>query len=116
MYPKADGWNITVVFQPHLFSRTKLLLNDFAKSFSLADRVFLLPIYYAREEDDGTISSEILSKEINQFESKDISKVFNSFDEAEKELRSMSLSNKDIVVTMGAGEAFKIADNLIHKG
>ncbi|MFA6523902.1 MAG: Mur ligase family protein [Candidatus Paceibacterota bacterium] len=116
LYPKADDWNITVIFQPHLFSRTKLLLNDFAKSFSLADRVMLLPIYYAREEDDGTISSEILSNEINKFEGNDISKAFNSFEEAEKELKSMILSNKDIVVTMGAGEAFKIADNLIHKG
>lgn len=112
LYPRADGWNITVVFQPHLFSRTKLLLDDFAKSFSLVDRVLLLPIYYAREEDDGTISSEILSKEINKFEGKDISKTF-SFEEAEKELRSMSLSNKDIIVTMGAGEAFKIADNIL---
>ncbi|MFZ2072194.1 MAG: Mur ligase family protein [Minisyncoccia bacterium] len=112
LYPRADGWNIMVVFQPHLFSRTKLLLNDFAKSFSLADRVLLLPIYYAREEDDGTISSEILSNEINQFENKDLSKAF-SFEEAEKELRSISLSDKNIVVTMGAGEAFKIGDWLL---
>jgi len=113
LYPKADNWNITVVFQPHLFSRTKLLLNDFAKSFSLADRVFILPIYYAREEDDGTISSEILSNEINKFEGKDISKAFKSFEEAEEEVKSLNLYNKDIVVTMGAGEAFKIGDWLL---
>jgi hypothetical protein len=64
-FSKKDGWKIIVIFQPHLFSRTKLLLNDFAKSFADADSVILLPIYYAREVDDATISSEILKNEIN---------------------------------------------------
>jgi UDP-N-acetylmuramate--alanine ligase len=116
LYPKTDGWNIIVIFQPHLFSRTKLLLNDFAKSFDLADNVMLLPIYYAREEDDGTISSQILSDEINKFQNNHSSQAFNSFEAVEAKLQSMTLTNKDIIVTMGAGEAFKIADNLIHKG
>ena len=66
LYKADDGWKITVVFQPHLYSRTKLLLNDFAESFKDANEVLLLPIYYAREVDDGTISSEILSTEINK--------------------------------------------------
>ena len=61
LYPKSDEWKITVVFQSHLFSRTKLLLADFAKSFTDADEVVVLPIYYAREEDDGTISGDILN-------------------------------------------------------
>jgi len=113
IYSKKDGWKITVVFQPHLFSRTKLLLNDFAKSFVLADRIFLLPIYYAREEDDGSISSQILSDEINKYQNNQNSKAFDNFEEIEKELKNLSLDNKDIVVTMGAGEAFKIADSLL---
>ena len=113
IYSKKDGWKITVVFQPHLFSRTKLLLNDFAKSFVLADRIFLLPIYYAREEDDGSISSQILSDEINKYQNNQNSKAFDNFEEVEKELKNLSLDNKDIVVTMGAGEAFKIADSLL---
>ena len=114
IYSKEDGWKITVVFQPHLFSRTKLLLNDFAKSFVLADRIFLLPIYYAREEDDGTISSQILSDEINKYQNnQNSSKAFDNFEDVEKELKNMNLTNKDILVTMGAGEAFKIADSLL---
>ena len=113
LYPRSDGWNITVIFQPHLFSRTKLLLDDFAKSFVLADSILLLPIYYAREEDDGTISSSILSNEINKYQNNLNSEAFNNFEDAEKAVRAKILTNKDIVVTMGAGEAFKIADNLV---
>lgn len=114
LYPKEDGWNMTVVFQPHLFSRTKLLLDDFAKSFSDADEVILLPIYYAREEDDGTISSEILRDEINKYTNN--SEAFPNFEKAEEYLinKANQMSDKNIIVTMGAGEAFKIADKIIN--
>jgi len=119
LYPKQDGlpaqagWKISVVFQPHLFSRTKLLLNDFAKSFSDADEVLILPIYYAREEDDGTISSEILADEINK--NTNNAKAFSSFENLEKylEAESPSMNNKSVIVTMGAGEAVKIGDFLL---
>jgi UDP-N-acetylmuramate--alanine ligase len=115
LYPKNDGWNITVIFQPHLFSRTKLLLNDFAQSFSDADEVILLPIYYAREEDDGTISSDILRDEVNKYTNN--SKSFKDFEKAEEYLinKVEQMNDKNIVVTMGAGEAFKISDFLVDK-
>lgn len=105
--------NIIVVFQPHLFSRTKLLLNDFAKSFSLANEVLVLPIYYAREEEDGTISSEILVDEINK-NSKN-AKNFSSFEKLEDFLGSRLLTKDDVIITMGAGEAFKLGDFLLKE-
>ncbi|MEI7688734.1 MAG: Mur ligase family protein [Candidatus Nomurabacteria bacterium] len=113
LYSKEDGWNITVVFQPHLFSRTKLLLNDFAQSFKDADQVMLLPIYYAREVDDGTISSEILEFEINKYS--DNAESFKDFSKLEKNIliRLEKMGGKDVVVTMGAGEAFKIGDFIL---
>ena len=113
LYSKEDGWKVTVVFQPHLFSRTKSLLKDFSESFGDADEVLLLPIYYAREVDDGTISSEILSTEINKYTNN--SKAFVSFLELEKflEVRLPEIRDKDVIVTMGAGEAFKVADFLL---
>jgi UDP-N-acetylmuramate--alanine ligase len=113
LYPKADGWNLTVIFQPHLFSRTKLLLNDFAKSFGNADKVLILPIYYAREEDDGTISSEILSERINTHQDYRTSEAFGSFEELENKLKDYTFGPKDIIVTMGAGEAFKVGEWLL---
>ncbi|MFA6325071.1 MAG: Mur ligase family protein [Candidatus Paceibacterota bacterium] len=113
LYPIDDGWRVIVVFQPHLFSRTKLLLDDFKKCFTLADNIFLLPIYYAREEDDGSISSKILGDEINKYQNNQNAEAFNDFESAENRLHGMSLGKKDVIVTMGAGEAFKIADNLL---
>ncbi len=113
LYPKSEGWAITVAFQPHLFSRTKLLLPDFAKSFKDADSVIILPIYYAREEDDGTISSKILSERINEAGVKAMS--FDDFKSAEEYLKVWipKMNEKDIIVTMGAGVAFQIGDNLL---
>jgi len=114
LYSKSDGWNITVIFHPHLYSRTKLLLNDFAKSFGDADKVLILPIYYAREVDDGTISSEILSERINVHEDSRISEAFGSFENLEAKLGTERFGPKDIIVTMGAGEAFKVGDFLLN--
>jgi len=125
LYPKNDGlpamsahagqagWKVTVIFQPHLFSRTKLLLNDFAKSFANADEVLILPIYYAREVDDGTISSEILADEINK--NTNNAKAFSNFESAEKYLKTKlsEMGEKDVIVTMGAGEASKVGDLLL---
>lgn len=113
LYSKENGWKLTVVFQPHLFSRTKLLLNDFAQSFKDADKVLILPIYYAREVDDGTISSNVLMSEINKYSNN--SQAFSSFEELEKylEVQILGMGDKDIIVTMGAGEAFKVGDFLL---
>lgn len=113
LYPKSEGWTITVIFQPHLFSRTKLLLPSFATSFALADAVILLPIYYAREEDDGTISSHILAERINKAGTK--AEAYDDFKTAEKRLDVFipKMNEKDIIITMGAGEAFKIGDDLL---
>ncbi len=112
LYPKDDGWKIIVVFQPHLFSRTKLLLDEFANSFFDADEVLILPIYYARETDDGSVSSEILSKKININEGIEKSQAFLDFQSAEDAIRQKTLNEKEIIVTMGAGEAHKIGENL----
>ena len=112
-YPKEEGFNITIIFQPHLFSRTKLLLEEFSKSFGTADRVLILPIYYAREEDDGSISSKILADRINQYENVDKAVAFESFSELENVIKAFVFKEKDIIVTMGAGEAFKVGDFLL---
>lgn len=113
LYPKSEGWHITVVFQPHLFSRTKLLLNDFAKSFYDADQVMILPIYYAREVDDGSISSEKLAFEINHHT--DNAEAFPDFINLENNLliRLKKMGEKDIIVTMGAGEASIVGDFIL---
>lgn len=110
LYPSSSGYKVTVVFQPHLFSRTKSLLDEFAHSFAEADNVLILPIYYAREVDDGTVSAHTLATAIGNGATG-----YDDFEQAEKYLMNMNLGDKDILVTMGAGEAFKVGDTLLNQ-
>jgi UDP-N-acetylmuramate--alanine ligase len=99
---------IKVVFQPHLFSRTKLLLNEFAGAFGDADEVILAPIFPAREVFDPTINSEILAERIKTT----IARAFPDFESIENYLKS-SLGPNDVLITMGAGEQYKIGETLL---
>ncbi|MEI7709101.1 MAG: UDP-N-acetylmuramate--L-alanine ligase [bacterium] len=109
LYPK-DKNKITVLFQPHLYSRTKALFNEFVKSFQDADRVLLLPIYFARELKDESISSEKLAQAVSLIGQE--SMAYPDFKSAEVGVLSLKLGSKDVLVTMGAGEAFKVTDEL----
>jgi UDP-N-acetylmuramate--alanine ligase len=111
LYPKGVK-KITVLFQPHLYSRTKALFDDFVKSFTGADEVLLLPIYFAREAKDESISSEKLAEAIKQVG--EDAQAFSSFELAENYVKSMNFGPKDVFVTMGAGEAYKVADKLFQ--
>lgn len=110
-YPKGEK-KITVLFQPHLYSRTKALFADFAKSFSGADSTYLLPIFFAREDKDESISSEKLASAIAL--TGDKAKAFPDFESAEAYIKELNLGENDIFVTMGAGEAYKVADKVFH--
>ena len=55
---------VTVVFQPHLYTRTRDFQEDFARSLSLADRVVLLEIYPARERPIPGITAEVIRKRL----------------------------------------------------
>jgi UDP-N-acetylmuramate--alanine ligase len=61
---------VTVIFQPHLFTRTRDLADGFASVLSLADRVILLPIYPARELPLEGVTSELIGKKINAKENR----------------------------------------------
>ena len=110
LYPK-NKYKITILFQPHLYSRTKALFEDFTKSFKEADKTLLLPIYFAREEKDSSVSSEKLAEAICL--AGDDAQVFSTFELAEKYVRTLNLSSKDVFVTMGAGEAYKVAEKTL---
>lgn len=112
LYPKVgdNKKNIIVLFQPHLYSRTKALFGDFALSFSQADKVLLLPIYFAREAKDESVSSYKLAQAI-RLQGVD-AEAFAGFPEAENFVKALNLGKNDVFVTMGAGEAYKIADSV----
>lgn len=106
----SQGKKITIVFQPHLYSRTKALFNDFSKCFKGADQIILLPIYFARENPDESISSGKLAEAICKNGEKAIA--FTDFELAERYLEGQTFGKNDVFVTMGAGEAYKVADKL----
>ena len=107
---KATG-KIYVAFHPHLYSRTKDLFEGFAHSFGLADKVLIAPIYAAREVDDGSVSSEKLAARIRELGTDASAPA--SFDEIERLLGSAGPD--DIIMTMGAGDIYKVADALVRK-
>lgn len=86
---------MTLVFQPHLFSRTRDFLNEFAEALSLADRVILLEIYPAREKPIEGINSSLLLGKIS-LDDKSICK-------NEDLMATLDEQRPELLVTMGAG-------------
>ncbi len=105
LYPDK---HLTVLFQPHLYSRTKALFGFFVKSFKDADKVLFLPIYFAREDKDESVSSSKLADKVALEGVK--TEAFPDFMSAEDAVLALKLGSGDVFVTMGAGEAYKVAD------
>lgn len=107
-YPEGE-WYVTMLFQPHLYSRTKALLPDFANVLSDVDEVYILPIYKARLEDDTVISQDIVVDAINA--SGGNAKKLESLSEITSLVNNYK-REKAIIVNMGAGDAFREIDNV----
>ncbi|MFL2847391.1 MAG: UDP-N-acetylmuramate dehydrogenase [Coraliomargaritaceae bacterium] len=106
---KSKGCDLTVIFQPHRYSRTKALNQDFVKSLSSADKVFILPVYSAFEaECEGGMTEDLVSA----FGSSKPGKLsFNQF--GLEELLSYSTkgskTKKEILLFIGAGSINEFA-------
>ena len=101
---------IICIFQPHTYTRTKAFWNEFADALSLADIVVLADIYAARETDTLGASSRELALAIQAKGTE--CHYFPSFDEIENYLLENSMNN-DLLITMGAGDVYKIGENLL---
>ncbi len=99
-----------VAFHPHLYSRTRDLFEGFANAFQDADYVFIAPIYAAREKDEGIVSSELLAERITSNGTDAIA--LPTFEAIEESLGAAGPG--DTVVTMGAGDIYKVADALVR--
>ena len=90
------GKELTVVFQPHLFTRTRDFMDGFAESLSLADRVILLDIYPAREFPiEGVTSAALLEKITSK------NKILCSKEELLNTIQSI---DPELIMTVGAGD------------
>ena len=100
-----------IIFQPHTYSRTFNLLNDFAKSLLNFDNIIILDIYAAREKNIYDISSKDLVNKICSLGKNSL--YMPDFEKTAKYLKE-NVSEKDIVLTQGAGTVTKLGDMLIE--
>lgn len=106
-FPKR---RIIVIFQPHTFSRTKKLLKEFNHSLSKADLAFILPIFPSARENPTyfNVSSQsiiTINNKNNLIFVEDKKDLFNRL--------TKTLTKSDIIFTMGAGDVYKLKDDLI---
>ena len=104
-----ESW---VIFQPHTYSRTKSLLNDFAKALTNFDNIIVLDIYAARETNTLGISSKDLVQKISLNGKSAI--YMSDFNEVVKYIQENTKAN-DIIVTLGAGTVTNIGPMILEK-
>ncbi len=104
--------NIFCIFQPHTYSRTLALLNDFAESFDEVDELILMDIYAAREQDNGEINSTMLGDKIRQRGVKCIN--VHSHEEALSYVKNKVFKN-DLLLTVGAGDVVKVGEMFLNQ-
>ena len=104
---------LLVIFQPHRYSRTRDLFDDFSKALSIADQLILLDIYPASENPIANINTTTLANSIRQRSTLDPIVVKNP-DEALQTLPNI-VKNEDVVLTLGAGDIHHLVDLITHQ-
>ena len=107
----AYAKRIIAVFQPHLYSRTKLLLDDFARALSLADEVIVTPIYAAREDPIEGVSGESIVNRMREFGFAAARYAPNA-DTLSSELAELA-KHGDMVLILGAGDIREVGEKLV---
>jgi UDP-N-acetylmuramate--alanine ligase len=108
-YPHKKLW---CIFQPHTYSRTIKLLDEFAGAFNNADELILADIYAAREKDTGEISSRMLGERIKAC---GVNVRYLPSLESIARYIGENASPGDVVITMGAGDIYKVGDMLLGR-
>jgi UDP-N-acetylmuramate--alanine ligase len=104
-YPQRTIW---AVFQPHTYSRTRALLDDFAAAFSDAHHVVVVDIFPAREVDNGSISSRDIVERMEHPDSRHIGALADAAGFLIGQLRP-----GDVLITLGAGDGYRVGETVI---
>ncbi|MBC7798186.1 MAG: UDP-N-acetylmuramate--L-alanine ligase [Pyrinomonadaceae bacterium] len=107
----SGGKRTVVLFQPHRYSRTADLMEDFAKSFNNADVLYVTDIYAASEEPMENVTAEVLTNNIRQFGHKNAHYIGAIEGAAEK--ISANLQQGDLLITLGAGSVSRVSDQVL---
>jgi UDP-N-acetylmuramate--alanine ligase len=101
---------LILVFQPHTFSRTSSLFQEFALSLSMADLSYVMPIYASARENPDLF--KVTSADIERADASGKTKAVASKEDLVNNLKGL-LKENDVVVTMGAGDVYKLKDDII---
>ncbi len=112
----TQGWpgkRKVVVFQPHRYTRTRALFDDFARAFYQADVLLVMPIYAASEKPIEGVDSRLLCESIQAHGHKDVCFV-EDMDAAVTALAGMA-TPEDVVLTLGAGNVYQVGEAFLAK-
>ena len=116
LYAVKDCWpdrRIVVVFQPHRYTRTKALFDDFTRTFYQSELLLVLPIYSAGEKEIKGIDSIALYEGIKMYGHKEVIYV-EEFKKAVSYLKKI-LKEGDVLITMGAGDVWKVGEAILSE-
>jgi UDP-N-acetylmuramate--alanine ligase len=108
----ALGRRVVCVFQPHRYTRTKHLLEEFFTAFNQADRVIIMDIYAAGEQPIPGVSGQAVYEGIRKYGHKDVA-YLGGRDEIVKHLCE-TLSEGDLLLTLGAGDVWKLGESVLE--
>jgi UDP-N-acetylmuramate--alanine ligase len=111
-----EGWpehRLVVVFQPHRYTRTRALLDDFSRAFYQSDVLVVLPIYAASEEPIAGVTGQTLGRRIIAHGHKQVV-VADGIADAAEQLKSL-LAPGDLLLTLGAGDVWKVGAELLKE-
>ncbi len=109
----SGGRRTVVVFQPHRYTRTDELMEDFARCFNNADVLYLLDIYAASEPPIENVTAEILTEKIKEFGHKNVQYIGEIETAAAKVAENLQAG--DLVITLGAGSITRLSDEILEK-
>lgn len=109
----AGGRRTVVVFQPHRYTRTQELMDEFALAFNNADVLYVLDIYPASEQPISGITAEVLTENVRRYGHKNVT-YLGEMDTA-VEIVVEALQPGDIVITLGAGSVTRLSDEILSK-
>jgi len=109
------GWNrrIVTVFQPHRYTRTQALFHDFMTAFNDADVLILTDIYPAGEDRIEGVEAKVLFEGIREYGHKNVTYFAEKKEIIEHLLRVITPG--DLVITLGAGDIWQVADELMKR-
>jgi UDP-N-acetylmuramate--alanine ligase len=101
---------LITVFQPHLYSRTRLFAKEFAEVLAKSDEVVLLDVYAAREDPEPGVTGELI---LNNFSDRARIHYAPNWDDASATAASLAGSG-DFIVTMGCGDVYRMVPQLLQ--